>query len=80
MSPDQQQIEFDRLLSDERIAVQWTDHCRYLFALVHFLKDSGVFTLYAPGNLGKGDFNIYRMFVEVAMRMSVRTIIEGSNC
>lgn len=68
MSPDEQQVEIDRLLTETSIAAEWTAHCRYLFTLVHFLKCSGVFTLYAPGNLGKGDFNIYRMFVEIALR------------
>jgi hypothetical protein len=68
MSPEEQQKEIDRLLGDSAIAAQWVAHCRDLFALVHFLKHSGVFTLYAPGNLGKGDFNIYRMFVESALR------------
>lgn len=68
MSPEDQQKEIDRLLADHTIATQWAAHCRDLFALVHFLKQSGVFTLYAPGNLGKGDFNIYRMFVELALR------------
>lgn len=68
MSPDEQQTEIDRLLTETSIAAEWAVHCRYMFALVHFFKSSGVFTLYAPGNLGKGDFNIYRMFVESALR------------
>ena len=72
MSPEEQQKHIDRLLADPAISGQWAVHCRDLFALVHFLKESGVFTLYAPGNLGKGDFNIYRMFVETALR-KVRT-------
>jgi hypothetical protein len=68
MSPEEQQQKIEHLLAESSIAVQWAAHCRYLFALVHFLKDSGVFTLFSPGNLGKGDFNIYRMFVELALR------------
>jgi hypothetical protein len=68
MAPEDQRVEIERLLADANIAAQWADHCRTLFALVHFLKHSGVFTLFAPGNLGKGDFNIYRMFVETALR------------
>lgn len=68
MSPGVQQAEIERLLADANIAAQWAVHCRDLFALVHFLKNSGVFTLYASGNLGKGDFNVYRMFVEIALR------------
>ncbi|MEW5979780.1 MAG: N-6 DNA methylase [Acidobacteriota bacterium] len=68
MAPEEQEAEIDRLLGRIDIAAQWAQHCRDLFALVHFLKNSGVYTLYAPGNLGKGDFNIYRMFVETALR------------
>ncbi|HWQ92356.1 MAG TPA: N-6 DNA methylase [Clostridia bacterium] len=68
MGPEEQQAEITRLLGDSVIAAEWAAHCRKLFALVHFLKNSGVYTLYAPGNLGKGDFNIYRMFVESALR------------
>jgi hypothetical protein len=68
MAPERQQAEIDRLLADSDIAARWRAHCRDLFALVHFLKNSGSFTLYASGNLGKGDFNVYRMFVETALR------------
>jgi hypothetical protein len=68
MAPEEQQAEIGRLIADPYIAEQWAEHCRDLFALVHFLKHSGVFTLFARGNLGKGDFNIYRMFVETALR------------
>jgi hypothetical protein len=68
MSPEHQQSEIDRLLCDATISTSWESHCRKLFCLVHFLKNSGVFTLYAQGNLGKGDFNTYRMFVEIAIR------------
>jgi hypothetical protein len=68
MSPAEQQTQIDGLLEDSSIADTWKLHCRHLFSFVHFLKRSSVFTLYAPGNLGKGDFNVYRMFVEMALR------------
>jgi hypothetical protein len=74
MAPEAQEAEINRLLGNPGIAVEWTAHCRELFALVHFLKSSGVYTLCAKGNLGKGAFNIYRMFVESALR---RTCIGG---
>ena len=32
------------------------------------MKESGRYRLFAEGSLGKGDFNIYRMFVELALR------------
>ncbi|MBI5446624.1 MAG: hypothetical protein HY900_36075 [Deltaproteobacteria bacterium] len=56
-----------KLLEDPVIAARWEDHRRQLYTEVHFYKDSGIYVLFAPGNLGKGDFNIYRMFVELAL-------------
>ena len=61
----------DVLLKDPAIDSAWQNWCRKLFGQIHFLKNSGRYTFFAPGNLGKGDFNLYRMFVETAMR-SVR--------
>ena len=57
------------LLDDPAIASSWQAHQRELYALVRFLKSSGRYRLFAPGNLGKGDFNVYRMFIEVAMNL-----------
>jgi len=68
MAPAEQTEVIASLLNDPRIAATWAEHRRDLLALVHFLKNSGSFTLFAPGNLGKGDFNVYRMFVENALR------------
>ena len=58
------------VLEDDAIAATWERYRRRLFALVHFLKNAGRYTLYAQGNLGKGDFNIYRPFVELALRLT----------
>jgi len=63
----EQQRIVSELLRDARIAEAWADHRRRLFVTVHFLKESGRYRLFAPGNLGKGDFDMYRMFVETAM-------------
>lgn len=68
LSPDEQDDVIDRLLADPVVAAQWERHQLDLFGLVHFLKNSGRFTLYAPGNLGKGDFNVFRMFAELALK------------
>lgn len=57
----------DALLEDESIAASWRQYRRDLYADVHFFKNSGRYQLFAPGNLGKGDFNVYRMFVETAL-------------
>ena len=58
------------LLEYPEIASRWDAHQRDLYAAVHFMKASGRYRLFAPGNLGKGDFNIYRMFVEAAMQLA----------
>lgn len=60
----------ERLQSDPIIAAEWNTYCRRLFGQIHFLKNSGRYRLFAPGNLGKGDFNVYRMFVETAMEVT----------
>jgi len=58
------------LLQYPEIAARWDTQQRDLYASVNFMKSSGRYRLFAPGNLGKGDFNIYRMFVEVAMQLT----------
>ena len=67
MAPADQKTAFDRLLEHPQIAARWQQYCRDLYAAVHFMKSSGRYRLFAPGNLGKGDFNVYRMFVETAL-------------
>ena len=58
------------LLQNSEIAHRWDEYRRDLYASVHFMKDSARYRLFAPGNLGKGDFNVYRMFVETAMQLT----------
>jgi len=67
MAPADQRAAFDRLLEHPQIAARWEQYCRDLYAAVHFMKSSGRYRLFARGNLGKGDFNVYRMFVETAL-------------
>src|SRR5262245_8322821 len=57
-----------RLLQQPSIASTWEESCRAIYATVHLIKNSGRYRLFAPGNLGKGDFNVYRMFVESALQ------------
>ncbi len=88
--PATQARMIETLLGDALVAEKWTKHRRELFATAHFLKNSGRYRLYAPGNLGKGDFNVYRMFVETALdsvRSSGRVaqivpegMYNGANC
>jgi hypothetical protein len=68
LSPADQDVVVKDLMSDPATSRAWERHCLDLFGLVHFLKSSGRFTLFAPGNLGKGDFNVYRMFAELALK------------
>lgn len=80
----------DRLLSDRTVEASWDIYCRRLYASVHFFKNSGHYNLYAPGNLGKGDFNVFRMFVENAFHVAAMTgwaaqivpegLYNGANC
>jgi len=67
MAPAEQEEAFARLLTNPVIAQRWNEHCSDLYTAVHFIKSSGRYRLFAEGNLGKGDFNVYRMFVETAL-------------
>src|SRR5262249_404348 len=67
---DGQNRTIKKLVSDPEVAGRWREHCRALRAQMHFFKTSGRYRLFAPGNLGKGDFNVYRMFVETALSIA----------
>jgi hypothetical protein len=79
-----------RLTADPTVAEEWASYRRHLYGTVHFLKKSGRFRMYALGSLGKGDFNIYRMFVETALTFTrpggyaaqivPEGIYNGANC
>lgn len=83
MSPEEQEVAYARLLSNPVLAARWEQHCADLYAAVHFIKSSGRYRLFAEGNLGKGDFNVYRMFVETALaatrkgRVAAQFVPEG---
>ncbi|RKY66344.1 MAG: hypothetical protein DRP97_08190, partial [Candidatus Latescibacterota bacterium] len=68
----EQQALFAQLLQDSHVADSWSEYRRRLFASVHFMKSSGRYRLFAPGNLGKGDFDLYRMFVETALEITAK--------
>ncbi|MEX2309819.1 MAG: N-6 DNA methylase [Pirellulales bacterium] len=57
----------ESLLENDEIAKRWAGYRRRLYSEVLFFKNSGRYRLYAPGNLGKGDFNIFRMFAELSL-------------
>jgi hypothetical protein len=87
---ESQQKRINELLESPEIAARWKQSRREIFGGVHFIKRSGRYRLFAEGNLGKGDFNIYRMFVETAFSRALNGgicaqfvpegIYNGANC
>ncbi|WP_338638737.1 Eco57I restriction-modification methylase domain-containing protein [Burkholderia pyrrocinia] len=67
MAPAEQQTRIAELLTMPVVRDEWERHARELYAAVRFIKDSGRYHMFAAGNLGKGDFNVYRQFVELAL-------------
>ena len=67
MSPEDQEKRIEELKTDPVIASRWDQYCRDLYTQVEFYKESGRYVLFAPGNLGKGDLDVYRMFAETAL-------------
>ncbi|WP_405014102.1 Eco57I restriction-modification methylase domain-containing protein [Kitasatospora sp. NBC_01539] len=70
MKKDEREAAVSQLLLIPTIRESWERSRRDLYALVHFLKSGGRYRLFAKGNLGKGDFNVYRMFVETAFALA----------
>lgn len=70
VSPREQKAMFERLLEDGVIKAAWDAYCWRLYRLANFLRKGGRYRLFAPGNLGKGDFNVYRIFVELALQLT----------
>lgn len=68
MSPNDQKQRLDELLESDELASAWEAEKSRLYRTANFLRRGERFTLFAEGNLGKGDFNVYRMFVEFAFR------------
>jgi hypothetical protein len=67
MGNDEQKAAYARLKEHPGIAGRWDAYCRELYTQTNFYKESGRYRMFAPGNLGKGDLNVYRMFVETAL-------------
>jgi hypothetical protein len=68
LSPEDQKQRLAGLLQNMILAGAWQQHQDELYRAANFMRNSGRYTLFAEGNLGKGDFNVYRMFVELAFR------------
>ena len=68
---DQEAIVARLLADNEGLSERWSSYRRYLLVLAkRFFRKSGRYELFAPGNLGKGDQNIYRMFIETALQIT----------
>ena len=67
MTPSEQQARIADMLTEHEICSDWERHARELYAAVRFIKESGRYRMFAAGNLGKGDFNVYRQFAELAL-------------
>lgn len=68
-SPEDQKKLISELRNLPGVQDDWDTYCRHLYVSANFFKESGRFKLFAEGNLGKGDFNVYRMFVELALKL-----------
>jgi len=68
MSPEDQKQRIEELKALPDAQAAWDAYCRHLYCAAKFMKESGRYRLFAEGSLGKGDFNIYRMFAELALR------------
>lgn len=68
MSPGDQKARIAELKTQPGVQEAWDRYCRELYRSANFMKESGRYELFAEGNLGKGDFNVYRMFAELALR------------
>ncbi|MBL9103175.1 MAG: hypothetical protein JNL82_19675 [Myxococcales bacterium] len=78
------------LLAEPALAARWTRHRRRLYALAQFFRSSGRYRLHADGNLAKGDLNLYRQFVELALALTrpggstaqlvPEGLVNGPNC
>jgi hypothetical protein len=67
MPKEEQTAAFEQLKANPGIATRWDAYCRGLYLQTNFYKESGRYRMFATGNLGKGDLNVYRMFVETAL-------------
>ncbi len=68
-SPEGQRTIKEELLLNPAIKDSWDSHCNHLYSAANFIKTSGRYKLFAPGNLGKGDFNTYRFFIELSLSL-----------
>ncbi len=67
MAPDVQEARIREICETPSIRADWLAHCDFLYRSATFMRKSGRYRLFAPGSLGKGDFNVWRIFAELAL-------------
>jgi len=67
MAPEPQAARIAEICETPTIRAAWETHCDFLYRAATFMRKSGRYRLFATGSLGKGDFNVWRMFCEVAL-------------
>jgi hypothetical protein len=67
LAPDSQAARIAEICKDQDIKASWEAHSEALYRAANFIRYSGRYRLFAPGNLGKGDFNVWRIFTELAL-------------
>ncbi len=68
-SKSEQAEVVEDLLREGVVRTEWEKHCREVAALANFRAGSGRYEI-AHSNIGGGATNVYRMFVETALRMT----------
>jgi hypothetical protein len=67
LAPEPQAERIAEILLTPTIKAAWDSHCDFLYRAANFMRNSGRYRLFAAGSLGKGDFNVWRMFCELAL-------------
>jgi len=67
MAPEPQEARIAEICEHSSIRAAWETHCEFLYRSANFIRNSGRYRLFAAGSLGKGDFNVWRVFAELAM-------------
>jgi hypothetical protein len=68
MAPEPQAARIAEICENHAIRSAWETHCNFLYRSANFLRKGGRYRLFAPGSLGKGDFNVWRLFAELALQ------------
>jgi hypothetical protein len=68
MAPEPQAARIAEILEAPDTKAAWEAHCGFLYRAANFMREGGRYRLFAPGNLGKGDLNVWRIFTELALR------------